>query len=349
MRRVLVRALGGIAFSWASACTPAPAAPTDEESAGDERAHETGCPRASAIRHAHARREPGAPRWGIALGRTELDEDQATADALDALGDVPPATVTREELLALGFEPGPDVVWLLRTDGAPCRAAITSFTATRVVDGLANLRYEAVTTDCVGSERDGAEAWVSDVEPGSDCMLREPALAGSVELVVSADGDVTVPTTRAPVPAPFATHLPVPVVTYADVEPEVLAAAPVLWSMRRARGAPDVVELWVSHVFADPPDSPCSWLSADYAGLHLGTGEPIAWPSTEDEPEGRPRTLAGLLVDGEATRVVLLTDHAWSGTYDLAGSTLTPGRALDEYIGHEEDGVFRSLGPYCGP
>jgi hypothetical protein len=103
-------------------------------------------------------------------------------------------------------------------------------------------------------------------------------------------------------------------------------------------------------VIAEPPDQPCSWISADYTGLHTGGGEPIEWPP--EDPEGtwrRPRTLAGLLVDANATRVVLLTDHAWSGTYDLVGGELVAGRELEEYFPHEEDGTFRSLGPYCGP
>jgi hypothetical protein len=306
----------------------------------------TGCPPARDVWHARwLLAEEGGPvpigtgYWAIRLGHWIVED-----------GAPPPGPITAEALAVHDIAVPPATVWILRPGAEACTATVSSYHGELVEDGLENVMFSAITTDCAGTERDGAWGWVSTSPPGTDCEWHRPTELGRVELALEDDGTTRVPTSPAPVPAAYAGDLPPPVVAYAQVSAEELAGTTPLWAIRVAAGAPDVAEVWVTRVIAEPPNDPCSWLSADYQGLHVGNASHmrrVEWPG----PEARPMTLEGVLVDDRGTQVVLFTDApGMSATFDLAADgPLRGGRVLDEFVGNEEDCTFRSLAPYCGP
>lgn len=301
------------------------------------------CPPASEVRYAIwsipgaweiENGPPGMPAtgfWRFPVGFRQVDD-----------GAPSPGPVAREDLDSLGLESVPDALYVLAPDAPPCRVQIAGYLGELVDDGVANVRVSAIATECPRPEAREMEGWAVPDDPAG-CRLSLPGARVATLLVEDATG-VHLPASIPPVPSPYAAALPPQV-----CEPPCTT----LWSIRVVDGPTALAEVWATYLVPGAPDDRCNWEYEDHAGLYAvrtdGIARPLPYPAIDlgDVP---PRTLAGALVDASGTRVVLLTDHARWGAYELEPSgALGLGRMMETYFGVEEDGIFRSLAPNCGP
>lgn len=258
-------------------------------------------------------------------------------------GAPPPGPLEAERLGELGLEAVPETLHVLRAGAAACPTRVAGYVADLIEDGVPNVRISAITSGCAPADPRAERGWVALVDPLA-CVLSLPVERGALRLVESDDGGTTLPAELVPVPAPYAAALrPLP----------CEAPCGTLWRLWVAEGAWNVAELWIDAITPGPPDEPCNWVDIDgYSALYVVLDDGVARELPFPDVDGfrPPMTLAGTLGDESGTRVVLLDDHSRWGAYELDETgAFGVGRTVDEYLPTEEDGLFRSNAPNCGP
>lgn|GEM_PF-3373115 len=302
-----------------------------------------GCPDATAVALAQwsPRTVAGSPphrgtpkdaAWLVRLGFREVGAD----DAPD------PGPVPGYQLAKLGLGPLPTDVWFLRPGLAPCPAKVTGYVAERVEDGVPIIRLSAVLAGCAAPADDEpwTAGWISfeGVEPVG-CRLELPARIGARVGVAAADGTFAIPPLTVETTLPEVWDLAVPVADCAGCE--------TLWSVDAVAVAdPAISAVTITDVV--PGIAAACELDARTSYGWFATPSAGAAPVRLDLPEAYD--LAGALVDPRGTRAVLAIGVDRWAAYDLgADGALGAGRAVTYTTVSEEDLLWHSLAPYCGP
>lgn len=278
-------------------------------------------------------REPAGGRWG--------DDEGAPASSTEPVLEAGP--VQGYDIAKLGLGPLPGEVWLLRPELPACLGKIAGYVAVLYEDGPRSLGISAVLTGCPGPTDDNFElGWISFA--GGDptgCSLVLPE-KGTERAGAEADEGVF-SIERAEVnriPSPWESTVP----------DEPCANCEQLWSVSAvsAETGPVVAQVIVTDVVPpadDTPASACELETHTRAGIYaVGESGPPVHLGLEDVG------LHGALVDTRGVRVALGTGiDRWAAVDVLPDARPGASRTVQYFIAHEEDSLWLSMAPYCGP
>lgn len=307
-----------------------------------------GCPPAEAV--AFAQWSPGgahagAPAedaWLVRLGYRDVPgehgDDEVPAPPTEPV--LAPGPLPGYDVAKLGLGPLPPTVWLLRAGLPPCAAQVTGHVVERFEDGPISHAISAVLAGCPGPTDDSyAVGWISFAggEP-KDCRVELPAEVSRRTGVESEDGKYTIdPSGESVVPAPWQVAMP----------QEPCDNCAQLWSIETVAGDPAISAVIVTDVVLpiDPEGGACNLETHTHFGIYATPkdGAPVPIP-LEDV------SLYGALVDTRGARVVLGAgvDH-WAVADVAADGTPGASRTVQFFLKHEEDSLWHSMAPYCGP
>jgi hypothetical protein len=324
MIKAAAAALACLAFACKGAATPAPPA--------------AGCPPASGVALAQwsggnaYQGTPEEPAWLVRLGFRPGDYEHE--DALHPA----PGPVPSYEISKLGLGPLPDQVWLFRPGAAPCPAKVASYVSERVDDGPISARISAVLTGCPAPAADETypQAWISFAggEP-TGCELRVPVRTGQRTGVFDDDNTYSV------APLTAETELPA---AWQSVAPDTDCGdgCAVLWAVDTVDSDPSISSVTITHLTLGP--DACALEFTDRHGIYATAKDAAPTPL----PLSPELALDGVLVDTRGPRVVLASGIDRWEVLDLDGAT-APARSVQFFLRNEEDILWHSMAPYCGP